>query len=332
MNGNVNESPSSLIQSIVSRVSAEVSKDIYGNEEIINLLAGAFLIGGHVLLEGPPGVAKTLTAKCFANSLGLNFNRVQFTPDLMPSDVTGVYVFDQDSSSFRFAPGPLFADIVLADEINRTPPKTQSALLEAMEERFCTIDGKRHPLGEMFFVIATQNPVEHEGTFPLPEAQLDRFLFKLNIGYPKKEAELEMIQRFSSELPEAIGGLQKEGNTEPVVSEAELRQGRDCLRRITMDSSITAYIHSIVERTRNHPDLVLGASPRAALNLALAAKLAAALDQRNYVIPDDVKEMAVFVLSHRIIFQPEVYDVDASSEKIIQTVLTEVPVPERPIG
>jgi MoxR-like ATPase len=325
----MSNSDQNLVKQIVSKVNAEVGKSIYGNEEITSLLAGAFLIGGHVLLEGPPGVAKTLIAKCFAKSLALDFNRVQFTPDLMPSDVTGINIFDQASSSFRFAPGPIFADIVLADEINRTPPKTQSALLEAMQERFVTIDGKRHSLGTMFFVIATQNPVEHEGTFPLPEAQLDRFLFKLNIGYPDKQAECSMIQRFSSEMPEAMTEVEQVVDS-GVVTHEMLDQGRQQLRRIAMDSSIATYIHDIVDRTRNHSQLILGASPRAALNLALAGKFRAAMEDRSYVIPDDVKRMASHVLAHRIIFEPGVFDAEASAEKIIQNVLSEITVPDGP--
>lgn len=318
-----------LVRQIISQVNAEVGKSIYGNEEITSLLTGAFLIGGHVLLEGPPGVAKTLIAKCFAKALTLDFNRVQFTPDLMPSDVTGINIFDQSNSQFRFAPGPIFSDIVLADEINRTPPKTQSALLEAMQERFVTIDGKRHSLGSMFFVIATQNPVEHEGTFPLPEAQLDRFLFKLNIGYPAKDAECEMIQRFSSELPEAISEIEQVIHSGGITKEM-LTKARLQLRRITMDSSIAEYIHNIVDRTRRHSQLILGASPRAALNLALAGKLAAAIDERSYVIPDDIKVMASHVLGHRIIFEPGVFDAEANSVKVINNIISEVPVPDGP--
>ena len=213
------ETPSQLIHALSQRVCQQMSKTVFGREDSARMLVGAFLIGGHVLLEGPPGIAKTLLAHCFADSLGLSFKRIQFTPDLMPSDVTGVNMYDQNSASFRFCPGPLFSDIVLADEINRTPPKTQSALLEAMQEKQVTIDGECKALSEFFFVIATQNPIEHEGTFPLPEAQLDRFLFRLILDYTSPEHEQQMIESLSA-APALKAGA--ETPSTPVVSSEEL--------------------------------------------------------------------------------------------------------------
>lgn len=324
-------SPCEVIQDVVQRTAQQIAASVFGHEQTSQLLIGAFLIGGHVLLEGPPGIAKTLMAKAFAQALGLRFRRIQFTPDLMPSDVTGVYVFDQTSSAFRFAPGPVFADIVLADEINRTPPKTQSALLEAMEEHFVTIDGKRHPLGNLFFVLATQNPIEHEGTFPLPEAQLDRFLFKLKMSYPGREFETAMVSRYSAEVPpcgEETGGEHGNQLEVGVVSEEDLDQARILLRRISLDPVLGGYIQELVDATRNHPELLLGASPRAGLHLALAAKLNAAISGRNYVIPDDVKAMAPYVFAHRLVFQPEVYDNEGRAEQVVEEIITRTPAPD----
>jgi MoxR-like ATPase len=328
-------SPCEVIQDVVERTSRQIAQSVFGHEQTSRLLIGAFLIGGHVLLEGPPGIAKTLMAKTFARALGLRFQRIQFTPDLMPSDVTGVYVFEQTSAAFRFAPGPVFADIVLADEINRTPPKTQSALLEAMEEHFVTIDGKRHPLGRLFFVMATQNPIEHEGTFPLPEAQLDRFLFKLKMSYPGREYETAMVGRYSSELPpceDEIRASREDKSPLGVVSEEELDQARALLRRISIDPVLGGYIQELVEASRCHAELLLGASPRAGLHLALAAKLNAALDQRNYVIPDDVKAMVPYVFAHRLVFQPEVYDTEGRAEKLVEEVIARTPAPDLVAG
>lgn len=332
-----NQSPSEYIRFVVSRVSDEVKTVIYGHEQVTELITGAFLIGGHVLLEGPPGVAKTLLARTFAKSIGLEFSRIQFTPDLMPSDVTGVYVFDQNSAAFRFARGPIFAPIVLADEINRAVPKTQSALLEAMEEHFVTIDSIRHPLDELFFLVATQNPIEHEGTFPLPEAQLDRFLFKVNMGYPDSSQEIEMIQRFSRETPlfelsrhECSQHLVPDDSHDVQNTNAVNRDmiilARRAVRDIVLDESVAAYIHKLALATRNHRELIIGASPRAAMNLALAAKLHAALDGRDYAIPDDVKAMSVSVLSHRLVFQPEIYDSRGRADELVQEVIESVPM------
>ena len=316
------------INDVIEHVCTQVKNVVYGQEDTTKLLSGALLIGGHVLIEGPPGIAKTLLAKTFAEVLRMRFKRIQFTPDLMPSDVTGVYIYDQSKAEFKFAPGPIFADIVLADEINRTPPKTQAALLEAMEEHAVTIDGKRHLLDELFFVIATQNPIEHEGTFPLPEAQLDRFIFKLKMSYPEKSFEDEMIQRYSSDLPKFNTEL-SDSNSTNVPFHNKLSSARQALRQITLDASITDYIQRIINQTRTHPDLILGASPRAGLNLALAAKFNAAMDNRMYTIPDDVKQMAHHVLGHRLIFQPEILEVEGAMDKLVTEVMENVPVPDR---
>lgn len=328
----MNNATSNIIMEVSQHISKEVSKSIYGYHDEIRLLSAALIIGGHVLLEGPPGIAKTFLGKTFAKSLGLNFNRIQFTPDLMPSDITGVSLFDQNLATFRFSPGPVFADIVLADEINRTPPKTQSALLEAMEEHFVTIDGIRHRLSRHFFVIATQNPIEHEGTFPLPEAQLDRFLFKLNMDYPGSEFEESLIARYSEELP-SFDFDAAQSVTETDIADSNrlseyLTLARTQLREIRLDSSIANYIQRIIEETRLHPDLILGASPRAAVNLALAAKFNAAIAGRNYTVPDDVKQMASVVLAHRLIFQPEFFDLKGRAENTVESIINSVPGPD----
>ena len=323
MHDELNESP---VKKTVSTISAAMSRFVLGHNDNINLLCGAFIIGGHVLVEGPPGIAKTLLVRTFAHTVGLRFSRIQFTPDLMPTDVTGVYVFDQKSGTFRFAAGPVFADIILADEINRTPPKTQSALLEAMEERFVTIDGVRHPLDPLFFVAATQNPIEHEGTFPLPEAQLDRFLFKLGMSYPEREVESQMIEQFSgSSMPVLV----ERGQDEPTaVSRQELGEARAVLRSVRLEPPVADYIIRLAEATRSHPDLLLGASPRAALHLALAAKFNAAMEGRTYVIPDDVQKIALPVLAHRLVVRPEVYEDEISAARIVSETITRVAVPD----
>lgn len=319
------ETPHELIARVTAAVSEEVGRVVFGHHEHSRLLTGAFLIGGHVLLEGPPGIAKTLLAKTFASTLGLTFRRIQFTPDLMPSDITGINILDSRTGAFRFAPGPLFTDILLADEINRTPPKTQSALLEAMEERQMTIDGERHALGAMFFVIATQNPIEHEGTFPLPEAQLDRFLFKLHLTYPGEKFEEAMIQSLSGES--GLAQQTPEVSRKEVVDIEDLARARALLRKITLSESISSYIMQIVGATRAHPHVLLGASPRAGLNFALAAKLQAAQSGRDYVIPDDVKLMARPVLNHRLLLKPESFDVIKDVHEIVDDVVRRTPTP-----
>lgn len=310
----------SSLQHLAARFTSAIAQVVLGHEANAKLLAGAFLIGGHVLLEGPPGIAKTLLAKTFAEVLGLRFRRIQFTPDLMPSDVTGVNVYDQRSGMFTFAPGPIFSDIILADEINRTPPKTQSALLEAMEERQVTIDGTLHELGRLFFVIATQNPIEHEGTFPLPEAQLDRFLFRLHLTYPSAAVEEEVVSSLSGKSSPLHSAAAAVG-----VKADELFDAQHRLRDIHLSGAIAKYIVALLHATREHPRVLLGASPRAGLHLGLAAKMHAAFEGRDFVIPDDVQAIVNPALNHRLILKPEAYS--ESPQHILEEIIRRVPVP-----
>lgn len=325
------------IAAIAASIQQGIDRVMFGQEEASTLLIAALVIGGHVLLEGPPGVGKTVISKTFADTIGMRFRRIQFTPDLMPSDITGVNVFDQQTSSFRFVPGPLLADVVLADEINRTPPKTQSALLEAMEERMVTIDGTAHDLGDMFFVMATQNPVEHEGTYPLPEAQLDRFLFRAEVSYPSEEQERRMISRFASELPDALrsreAGIVSSSNqvraSNTFVTLQDLRSARLRVREVKLEASVLNYLEQLILSSRKHPDIVLGISPRAGLHLALAAKFFAALDERDYVLPDDIKRAAKPVLAHRLIIHPHRLNEKGLAPDLLPELLAKIPVPDR---
>ena len=317
-----------LVSSLVSNLNNQIDSEVYGQDEAKDLIIGAFIIGGHVLLEGPPGVAKTLLARSFASSIGMNFNRIQFTPDLMPSDIIGVNVYDQKVSAFQFIKGPIFSDILLADEINRTPPKTQAALLEAMQEKNVTVDGQRMPLGEFFFVLATQNPIEQEGTYPLPEAQLDRFLFKINITYPGKEFEVDLISKLAQKMPDQQGGDALKSATGKVDLRT-LQAAKRAVYAVRLESAIADYIFRISEASRQHSEVELGLSPRASVNLALGSKLIAALDNRDYVIPDDVKKIAPFVIKHRLLFKPEVLDPKEAEVRVFSEILKKVPVPQR---
>lgn len=283
------------------RIRAEVGKAIVGQEEVLDHLLVALFAGGHVLLEGPPGTAKTFLAQTFAAALGLDFGRIQFTPDLMPGDILGSNLFNFQTSQFTLTRGPIFHELLLADEINRTPPKTQAALLEAMQERRVTLDGEVHALSERFTVIATQNPIESQGVYPLPEAQLDRFLFKLLVGYPSIEEEARIVARYGegkgAPKPADLGVVS-------VTTAAELGRAQSAIASITLAESIVDYIVRLVRATRESGDLVVGASPRAAVLLAGAARARAALDGRDYVIPDDVKALATAVLRHRLMLSP----------------------------
>lgn len=290
------------VESAANALRSEVAKAISGQESTIDQVLVAVLADGHVLLEGVPGVAKTLLVRAFARALDLQYGRIQFTPDLMPSDVVGTSIFDPRTSTFALRKGPIFVNILLADEINRTPPKTQAALLEAMEERQVTIDGEPHPLPPPFLVFATQNPIDFEGTYPLPEAQQDRFLLKVIVGYPSEAAELAVVKRHHAGFkPQDLdaAGLTK------VITKELLAEMRAEVGRVTVEDRMFNYIVEIVGATRKSNDILVGASPRASIALLNCSKAVAALRGREFVIPDDVKELAVAVLRHRIILRPE---------------------------
>jgi MoxR-like ATPase len=286
---------------LAAAIRGEIAKAVVGQAETVDNLLVALLARGHILLEGPPGTAKTFLAQCFAASIGLDFGRIQFTPDLMPGDILGSNLFNFQTSQFTLTRGPIFCDLLLADEINRTPPKTQAALLEAMQERRVTLDGTAHPLPPHFMVVATQNPIESQGVYPLPEAQLDRFLFKLLIPYPSLEEETRIVARYGER-----SGLPKpaELGIGSVATPAMLDAATAAIRRITLADSITEYVVRLVRATRDSADLACGASPRAAVLLASAARARAALEGRDYVVPDDVKTLAVAVLRHRLLLSP----------------------------
>ncbi|MET1160399.1 MAG: MoxR family ATPase [Thermoprotei archaeon] len=305
--------------SAVKRVIENVSKKVIGKKKEIELIIATLLSNGHVLLEGVPGVAKTLIAKCIAISLGLDFKRVQATPDLLPSDIIGVNIFDPRSGRFVFKKGPVFTNILFVDEINRSPPKTQSALLEAMQERQITVEGITYKLPEPFLVIATMNPIEIEGTFPLSEAQVDRFMSKIEIGYPTLEETVEILDRY-----ESIVDL---SDLKPVLSREEVLELIDLSSRIYVDTNIKKYIAAIVEATRRHPMVRLGASPRGAIALYTLSKAIALMRGRDYVIPDDVKYIAHATLSHRIILKSEARISGITVNDVINNVLEKVEVP-----
>ena len=302
------------------RVADEVEKLVVGQGEALEVMLAALALGGHVLVEGPPGVAKTLLANATARALGLDFRRVQFTPDMLPSDVTGTVALR--AGELRFRPGPLFANLVLADEINRTPPKTQAALLEAMQEAQVTVDGEPHALPDPFLVVATQNPVEYEGTYPLPEAQRDRFLVRVDVGYPSEEAERAMLRLARRGV--APAGLD---DVAPVAGAQELREARASVDATQVADAVIAYVAAIVRRTRELPSVSLGASPRAAVHLLGAARAAARLDGRDFVTPDDVRRMALPVLRHRLVLTPEAELERYTPESAVRAALDAVPVP-----
>ncbi|MDX1687866.1 MAG: MoxR family ATPase [Candidatus Promineifilaceae bacterium] len=308
-----------MIADTATRLRENIQKVIVGKDEVIDLALIALLCEGHLLLEDVPGTGKTTLAKTIARSLGCTFKRIQFTPDLLPSDVSGVYYYNQKEQEFVFRPGPIFSQILLADEINRATPRTQSALLEAMQERQVTVDITTHPLPRPFLVMATQNPIELEGTFPLPEAQLDRFLIKLSIGYPSESQENDILLRFEREDPlETL---------KAVVEPEKILEMRETVRRVRVEESVRNYVVKVCRRTRMHEDIELGASPRATMALYRTCQALAAVRGREFVIPDDVKEMAPHVLTHRLIVNPQTRLRGRQPEDVIREVVDTVPVP-----
>ncbi len=304
---------------------AALFRVIVGKEEVLRLILAALLADGHVLIEDVPGVAKTTIAASFGTVLGLSFRRVQFTPDLLPADLTGSFIYDQRNAAFTFRRGPVFTGLLLADEINRAAPKTQSALLEAMQERQVTVEGESFPLEPPFLVIATQNPIELEGTYPLPEAELDRFLVRLQIGYPNAEEELRILrlrQERRSDQP----------HLEPVVTRAGLREMQAALEDVFLDPSIETYVVHLVRATRQDARLMLGASPRASLALMKMVRAVAALEGRSFVTPDDVKRVAVPVLAHRLVLRPENWGGRITTADVVTNLLNQVTAPAAEVG
>lgn len=308
----------------LQRVESQIGRVIVGQQGVIEQALCALLADGHILIEGVPGIAKTLLVRVIAQTLGLQFRRVQFTPDLMPSDLIGTTIFEAQSGEFRVRFGPIFANIILADEVNRTPPKTQSALLEAMEERQVTIDGASHPLPKPFMVFATQNPIEYEGTYPLPEAQLDRFLLKVVMDYPAEEEERAILRLHDSGF--RSHRLDEVGLT-PVIDASELERIRAVAREVQVSDEVRDYILQIVRRTRQNEYLLVGASPRAGIALLLVSKALAAICGRGFVTPDDVKQMALPVLRHRLILKPEAEVEGLNADRILMSLLEATPVP-----
>ncbi|MCI3134884.1 AAA family ATPase [Phenylobacterium aquaticum] len=312
------------VKQTADRIRAEIGKAVIGQTATVDLMLVALLAGGHVLLEGPPGTAKTFLAQCFARTLKLDFGRVQFTPDLMPADIVGANLFNFQTSTFTFNPGPVFCELLLADEINRTPPKTQAALLEAMQERRVTLDGASHVLSDRFMVLATQNPLEQQGTYPLPEAQLDRFLFKQVLGYPDREEERAIIAahglRSGQADPAAMG-------VEQVADADWIRGAGETVAAVRLSDEVVDYVLNLVRSTRETADLSGGASPRGAAMLALAARARAVLDGRDYVIPDDVKALALPALRHRVILSPAAEIEGRQVDQVLTALVEQVEAP-----
>jgi MoxR-like ATPase len=307
----------------VSQIKQEIGQIVIGQNLTIEYILAALLADGHILLEGVPGVAKTLLAKVLAKTIDVDFGRIQFTPDLMPSDVLGTSIYNAKNADFEFKRGPVFANIILVDEVNRAPAKTQSALFEVMEERQVTVDGTTYPMAEPFLIVATQNPVEHEGTYRLPEAQLDRFIFKLNVGYPDTSEEKEILKghHVRRSLGDAVNSIK------PVINAEQLTSLREKVRLVHVEDNLMDYIVSVVTTTRSHPALFLGASPRASVALLNSCKSLAALRGRDFIIPDDVQELAYPVLRHRIILTPEREMEGATPDDIIKMILEKTEVP-----
>ncbi|MCX6070649.1 MAG: MoxR family ATPase [Chloroflexi bacterium] len=313
-----------VVQGLADRLIENVEKVIVGKTEVIRLTVIGLLCQGHLLIEDVPGTGKTMLAKSLARSIGGTFNRIQFTPDMLPSDVTGVSMFNQKTAEFEYRPGPVMANIVLTDEVNRATPKTQSALLEAMEERQVTVDGVTHLSPSPFMVLATQNPIEYEGTFPLPEAQLDRFLMRISIGYPSPSEEIRMIE--AQQISHPVDSLQQ------AISIEELREAQSAVRHVTVTAEMKRYILELVTATRRHEDVYVGASPRGSLALFRSAQARASVAGRDFVVPDDVKALAVPTLAHRLIVGSAARVRDVDTRAIIQEILHSLPVPGGEIG
>src|SRR5919106_2115122 len=311
----------SQFQATFERIVSNVERTIQGKDEVVRLALVAVIAEGHVLLEDVPGVGKTMLAKSLARSLGCTWRRIQFTPDLLPTDITGVNVYNRQNERFEFKPGAVFANVCLGDEINRASPKTQSALLECMEERQVSVDGVTHKLQQPFIVIATQNPLEHEGTYPLPESQLDRFMMRLSMGYPSRSSELEILDRHGSHS--VLEDL------EPVSDASEVNVLTKMAREVHVAPSLKRYIVDMTESTRDHPDVYLGASPRASLYLLKSSRALAASRGRDYVVPDDIKDLSINVLAHRIVLGPEAQMRGSTAEDVLDGLLGRVPIPAR---
>lgn len=312
------------LQALAADISGEVRKAVHGQDEIIQLLLISLFARGHCLLEGPPGTAKTLLAQSLATSFKLDFKRIQFTPDLMPGDVIGANIFDFNTSKFNLVKGPVFTDILLTDEINRAPPKTQAALLQVMNERQVTIDGTDHPVGDMFFVIATQNPIEHQGTYPLPEAQLDRFLFKLVLDFPERDAELEILRRHARQ---PLDHEARKAGLKSVATRTKIKQGQALVDGIMLDEKILAYAVDLVRSTRAGGSITHGASTRAADALCGAVRAKAALEGRTYALPDDVKTLFAATMRHRIVLSASAEIEGLTPDRVLEQILNQVEVP-----
>ena len=315
----ISPSTVSTIQEMSNRVKEKIKKVIIGKRQTIEMVVIGLLCQGHILIEDVPGVGKTVLARSLAKSLGLSFSRIQFTPDMLPSDVTGVSIFNQETRQFEFRPGPIMAQVVLADEINRATPKTQAALLEAMEERQVTVDGISHQLPKPFLVMATQNPIEYEGTFPLPEAQLDRFLMRIRLGYPSLNDEVKILE--VQQLRHPIDDLK------PVVELDELLQLQEAIKSVYVAPALKKYMVELTRATRESSDVYLGASPRGSLGLFRSSQARAAMHGRDYVLPDDVKYLAEYVLSHRMVVQPAARLRNLAADQIVKENLSILPVP-----